>query len=935
LVVASVSAILICVERIFLGWEKSMVQSAADWLWSRRDELSSMCIVVPTSQAGRRLQEALARHAEREDLAIFGLRTVTPAHFLRTEDPSIARDSIELVAWMEVLESITDWSPYAAAFPQSPALDEPAGWSLSLAQSLFQLRRNLQENALRIRDAARLMQGSIDAERWPALAALEDAVEKKIFAWAYQSRTQALRSRVIGKQLPPLPDGCTQLVIIGVTETSALVRAQWQLHAKVRILIAAPETEAEHFDEAGQPLLTWNERLQAFPGRDGVPGEVILTNDARQLAEAAVDAMAHSGLASDQVMLATCDSTLGQPLRQSFSRAGWEIYDPSGAPGTLDWRAWLRHWQRWLLDPQLVVLGEMAGFPETTVITEMPSLRWATCLGKMRNDWLVENLDDLQRIQPQERMRPPHDLGLLISATQRALAWRDRFLQEGFHSAFAALCAAWLEAGVIDIEAHDALLDHAEVTQRIASLVRRDAGFWLNLFLETLPATTAPIPENRVLDVEGWLEIPFHASPYLLVCGMDDQSVPARGSGEPWLAEGSRGLLGLTTDALRSARDAYLYTAMIEARRGDGRIDIICAKTDQAGKILRPSRFLLQARGRELAERVAHLFCEIPPSDAQLTWNADWTWQPRLVAVCPEKDGVRKLSVTALRDYLMCPFRFYLKHGLRMNQLKGDRGEWDPRDFGTIMHEVLEYWGRDEEARDLMKSKSLADWLNTRLDQLIAQWYGPRPNLALQLQTAALKQRFAWFAEVQCERRAEGWQVIEVEKEFTLEMEGNFVLRGKIDRIDHNPTTNAWMMWDYKSGKLTGKVAAQHCKSISARTVLPAHLQDDPRLTFLGADSKPQLWTNLQLPLYAAAHQTAEFPGVGYIAMGDASDQIRFDAWENFDPSIAESAKSCAQMILDHITAGHFWPPNEKVTYDDFKLLAAGAELAEMMSEPS
>jgi hypothetical protein len=250
------------------------------------------------------------------------------------------------------------------------------------------------------------------------------------------------------------------------------------------------------------------------------------------------------------------------------------------------------------------------------------------------------------------------------------------------------------------------------------------------------------------------------------------------------------------------------------------------------------------------------------------------------------------------------------------------------------MHEVLEDWGRDEEARDLMKSKSLADWLNTRLDQVIAQWYGPRPNLALQLQTAALKQRFAWFAEVQCERRAEGWQVIEVEKEFTLEMEGNFVLRGKIDRIDHNPTTNAWMMWDYKSGKLTGKVAAQHCKSISARTVLPAHLQDDPRLTFLGADSKPQLWTNLQLPLYAAAHQTAEFPGVGYIAMGDASDQIRFDAWENFEPSIAESAKSCAQMILDHITAGHFWPPNEKVTYDDFKLLAAGAELEEMMSEP-
>ena len=50
-------------ERVFLGWDGPFLPRAAEWLLARRDELPRWLLVVPTSQGGRRLREALAEMA--------------------------------------------------------------------------------------------------------------------------------------------------------------------------------------------------------------------------------------------------------------------------------------------------------------------------------------------------------------------------------------------------------------------------------------------------------------------------------------------------------------------------------------------------------------------------------------------------------------------------------------------------------------------------------------------------------------------------------------------------------------------------------------------------------------------------------------------------------------------------------------------------------
>jgi len=916
------------VKRIFLGWQQSMAESATEWLWERCGEISTMCIVVPTSQAGRRLREALSVRAQKDDTVVMGLNIVTPAYFLRIDDPATAAEEIELVAWIEVLEQVRDWQPLGGAFPIAPGIGDPPGWSISLAQSLVALRRSLQESGLLISDAARLMAGGEDGGRWSALALLEAKVEKLLSEWSLQSKSSSLRKLRLSQSCVPLPPGCRQLVVAGVTDCAGVVAGQWQAHAGTTVLMGAPESELENFDQFGRPLVSWNDRPLGIPGHEGISGEVAIATDSRQLARQAVSMAAAAGLASDQIMLATCDPALGRDLVAAFAHAGWAVHDPAATSLRIDWRSWLGHWRSWLVTPRLAVLVEIAAFPETTALTGIDPLSWSVALGELRDRFLVDSLEDVERIATQAALRPPQGTDDLIAVVRNLLAWRERFLVDGFSAAMGDLAARWCEQKVIDDEVRAMIEQQSSVWNVIMPMVKRDSGFWLELFGNFTPAAAQEIPVDRALDVEGWLEIPFNSSPHLLICGMHDGVVPARGGGEPWLVEGARKILGVATDEQRSARDAFLYHAALASRRAAGRIDIIFAKTDGTGKILRPSRLLLKAGGRELAERVIGLFCEMEPVDSQLVWTQDWSWQPRLAEM-----AVARLSVTAFRDYLSCPYRFYLKHVLKMSERDGGRGEWNSRDFGTIMHEVLEQWGRDPAARDAQSAKDISAWLIDRLAWLVERWYGSHPGLAVEIQHAALRQRFHWFAEIQAERRKAGWLIHAVEQAFQLPME-KFTVSGKVDRIDHHPDTGEWMMWDYKSGANEDGVVKSHLKNTNARTVWPVHLGDDSRLRLAGEKNKIMRWINLQLPLYAAAGLTPSFAGVGYIAMGDSADKVKFDAWKNFDPDLVEAAKNCAELLIERIGQNVFWPPAESPEFDDYRALAAGADLAVMTESP-
>jgi ATP-dependent helicase/nuclease subunit B len=261
------------------------------------------------------------------------------------------------------------------------------------------------------------------------------------------------------------------------------------------------------------------------------------------------------------------------------------------------------------------------------------------------------------------------------------------------------------------------------------------------------------------------------------------------------------------------------------------------------------------------------------------------------------------------------------------------RVEWNARDFGTVAHEIMERWGRDTAARDSSDPAAIHKWLAAELDRVAAEWFGPRMPLAVRIQTEVLRQRLGWLARVQAATRAEGWEVIEVERKFEIPVGGSIIV-AKIDRIDRHAESGALRVIDYKTGKVEG-VEKEHRRRITANSVPPAHLDhDSPAVCSSTRNGKPAdyRWTNLQLPLYAAAvkDRDGRVPLPCYFTLGATETDVELREWADFSESDLDAARACAAWIVGRIAAGVFWPPAESSRYDDFAVLAASRTLEEM-----
>jgi ATP-dependent helicase/nuclease subunit B len=552
-------------------------------------------------------------------------------------------------------------------------------------------------------------------------------------------------------------------------------------------------------------------------------------------------------------------------------------------------------------------------------------------LAELRDRWMVTSTGDLRQRCDSESFHTESEkqsAGELLEATAALEDWRGSFLRGNPGKATARLLQTLGRTGPAAAEAADTMADWFSAAAPLMERLDRGPGFWIELMLSEHPSPTPLPPEGRVLDVQGWLELYHETGRHLVLCGMNEGKVPSRSGGEPWLSEASREKLGLIRDADRAARDAFLYQSMLEARRDGGRVDVLCGKSGAGGESLLPSRILLAAGPDELPGRVKSLFKEVEPPEAGLRWHADWQWAPRTA------EPPKRLSVTSLADYLACPFRYYLKHVLEMRVPEPNRTEWNARDFGTAAHEVLERWGRDTEARNQQKPENIHAWLSAELDRVVAEWFGRRVPLAVRIQTESLRQRLLWFSRIQAAAFQDGWEVVDVERKVELPA-GEALIVAKIDRIDRHRETGRLRVLDYKTGKVDG-VDRAHRRKLTAASTLPPHVGRDCPAVFTGEEkgkSAEFLWQNLQLPLYAAAlvARGEPLPTPAYFTLRSTEADVGILEWTNFEAADLAAAEACGDWVAGQIAAGVFWPPAERVTYDDFSVLAAGRELGGMV----
>ncbi|MBM3494729.1 MAG: hypothetical protein FJX72_10510, partial [Armatimonadetes bacterium] len=421
----------------------------------------------------------------------------------------------------------------------------------------------------------------------------------------------------------------------------------------------------------------------------------------------------------------------------------------------------------------------------------------------------------------------------------------------------------------------------------------------LRFLVRSVSDVSIPEPvRDSAVEVLDWFETPYDDAPVKIVTTMNEGHIPARPPDDPLIPDALRAELGLPDAEALHALDAFHLAALAASTR---HLCLISGRISADGDTLKPSRLLFACDDAALPARASRLFAGAATERHMVPFAYATASRFALPRPRPPSEPIAKLSVTAFRDYLACPYRFYLRHVLGLETITDAAPEMDAPTFGSLIHEALGAFARGPSAHETLET-AVCEAMEEALDQVATAKFGRRPPPAVALQVTQARRRLRAFAAWQAERAAAGWVIradwVELDAEAAIVVDdAPFTVHGRIDRIEHHPQTGRYALFDYKTGD-------------TPRSPQQSHRSTTPT----GFD-----WVDLQLPLYRRIAPLPAGAGLdmGYLWLGpDASADALLEAdWSDADLALADV---CADEVIRRVRNGVFWPPSsDPRTTDD------------------
>jgi len=923
------------IERHFLEWDEPVVDRVRQYLIPEAPDpavdLRNTLVLVPTRHAGRRLREALTVYCARRGAYLLAPMLQTPVDLVSAGAGELTAGPLEVsAAWTDVLRNI-DVAEYPGLFPSGvPARD--FSWALSTGAMLQRLRDELAEHGMSVES---IVSGQGEAlqehQRWIDLARLE-----RLFVLTIETRL-GLRdpcSAMLGRSTTPtLPPAIERVVLACSPDpTPIALRALETLSERtsVDVLVHAPITHADSFDSWGRPRADrWRSETINITEAD-----LMLASSPSAQSRLAMKSLTEASLGPHDIAVGVPDDAVIPHLETVLSEHGIASFNPAGAPLG-------RHPVFQLMERYRDLIAQrsysaLSGFLRNADVLE--HLRRAhgtttqallTELDEFQNEHLPTSVHDVA-----ERLRERDDRRKAFPALAGAMRLVESLpstatgvnVEQSLRSLLQSIYSTReLRPGAPDDQEFRTVAERVDEALHQAAgsvipLLRLSPQEGIELLLRHLAQTRYSLERPPdAIDLEGWLELPWDDAPLLVVTGMNDGAVPQRPSNEAFLPESLRSALGLRTEVDRLARDVYLARTLVESRRRNGRVCFISGKYGQDGEPLRPSRLLFHCVDAELPRRAKRLFG--PPDDVRPSVPSTVSFRLR-PSIPPNRDHAiaipRTLAVTAFRDYLSCPFRFYLKRVLNMESLTDAKAEMDALDFGDLIHDALARLAAEPDMRDCTSAALIRRHLLGSVDRWASRRFGPNPPLHLTMQLDIARERLGAAAEAQAFETSQGWQIVAWEKSLTLNC-GGMTVKGRVDRVDRHRSTGVYRVLDYKSSE-------------KARTPEEFHFgtfrEDSREYSLISAGGKTRRWIDLQLPFYVWMFRAGVAPEAvvhaGYFNLPRDTDSTGVALWDSLDEDVLAGASVCAQGVVSDVMNARFWPPASRVDFDDFESLFPG-----------
>ncbi|MFL2825602.1 MAG: PD-(D/E)XK nuclease family protein [Coraliomargaritaceae bacterium] len=902
----------------YLNWNDALIPQVKQCLLSEIKanehlvDLSHLLVIIPTAKSGRHLLEALSTDPLTINKGFLSPKIVTPIQFLELEldEEKKATDSQCILTWIEVLGSAKKHS-MSAVFPNTHPFNDHS--KLTNARRFHKLRKEMGSEGHDFASVAdTCIKQEIEVARWKQLAALEQNY------YTLLRQKNLLDPIELNKQTAEayqLHSSISKIILVATPDPKPLpLKALQSLESKttIEVWINGPETEGL-FDLWGIPIQkAWKQRSLDFSQWHH---EIIRINNALEIPERLKENVENAPVESIQIGL--LDPNLISPVSNYFSLKSIPYHNPEGIS--------LNQSAIGKLIISLIRIQEAENIDEFKQLLLNPYFFQYT-QSNLSIESLINDIDklfskhltySLKELKKQAEFSQNENLVEVLDCLETFI----------YHSAKknheSANFAEWLSKslntlieghGLIESDGHYKNISDC-INNTLEEAIASEALF-LNQNLSSRKAILLDTLEKQKLykereknahDLFGWLELLWHDAPHSLICGFNESVVPRSNATDSFLTENLRKKLGMKTNEDLFANDLYLFEAICQRRhrKDRGKVTLFVPEMDGEFNPVMPSRILFQISEDYIVQTTKSIL--LSKAEKQVSQNHQPAWILNKAQPCPLP---KSFSVTQLKDYLRCPFRFYLKHILKIKIKNFDDREMSASTFGTLFHKVVAQLKGETLSGTMDESKFIQD-LQAKADSAIHRDFGYNLSFALQIQKENLHDRLSAFAQSQVQSLLPNQtvEIIDTEKSFSQNID-EFIITGTIDRIDL--INGQKRIIDYKTSSTPKKPKEEHLHSANTKKE-PNHL---PEEAYYDLKDKNYYWSDLQLPLYCSsemADENADLPELYYYNIPKSSEKTELARWDDFSLAELKAAKVSASAILNCIKQGKFWPPNEQI----------------------
>jgi ATP-dependent helicase/nuclease subunit B len=142
----------------------------------------------------------------------------------------------------------------------------------------------------------------------------------------------------------------------------------------------------------------------------------------------------------------------------------------------------------------------------------------------------------------------------------------------------------------------------------------------------------------------------------------------------------------------------------------------------------------------------------------------------------------KRISASGYNSLVACPYQFYARHILHLNEMDEVREDVEKRDYGEWVHDILR---RFHEQYQVLSNHLCAD-LDAALRRISVEIFAP----AVQRDYLARAWLLRWqqaipsYLDTQIKNEAEGWLYQSGEVPFELPLTDDLLMHGRLDRVD-------------------------------------------------------------------------------------------------------------------------------------------------------